>query len=213
MALFQRKPQNYDVVQYYTLGQNETKLLVGLGNHDQKYAGTRHNIGFDCLDDFSKVNGFPEWSIKKDLKSLVTQAELGGARVILIKPTTMMNLSGEAVQAVLAFYKIKLEDMVVVHDELDINFGQIRTRIGGSSAGHNGIKSIIDKLGEDFGRVRIGIGPKLPEQIDSADFVLARFNKEELAQLKLLKREASAMLSEYVFSKQPLPVETRSFIV
>lgn len=213
MALFQKRPQNYDVVQYYTLGLNQTKLLVGLGNNEKEYEGTRHNIGFDCADEFAKINDFPDWTIKKDFKCMFTQSEVGGTRVIIIKPTTMMNLSGQAVQAAMSFYKIKPEDMAVVHDELDIDFGNIRTRMGGSSAGHNGIKSIIEVIGEDFGRVRIGIGPKTPEQIDSADFVLAKFNKDEQTQLPLLKREVAAILSEYVFSKQPLPVETRSFIV
>jgi PTH1 family peptidyl-tRNA hydrolase len=124
-----------------------------------------------------------------------------------------MNLSGEAAQAVAHFYKIPAERVLAVYDEIDVEFGQIRLRIGGSSAGHNGVKSLIQHLGEGFGRVRIGVGPKEPEQMDSADFVLARFSKEQEAQLKNLTRETTAILSEYGFSSGQLPTETRSFLV
>jgi peptidyl-tRNA hydrolase, PTH1 family len=119
---------------------------------------------------------------------------------------------GEAVQAVAHFYKVSPDQLLVVHDELDIPFGQIRMRVGGSSAGHNGLKSIMQHMGENFGRVRIGVGPKTPEQIDSADFVLARFSAHEQAQMKHLLQESSAVLSEYIYGGQ-LPHDTRSFIV
>jgi PTH1 family peptidyl-tRNA hydrolase len=101
----------------------------------------------------------------------------------------------------------------VVHDELDIPFGQIRLRTGGSSAGHNGLKSIMRHLGEDFGRVRIGIGPKEPPQIDSADFVLGKFSAEQQAHMRELEREVSAILSEAAFGAGSLPQETRSFLI
>lgn len=192
---------------------NKTLLVVGLGNIGKEYDGTRHNIGFAAVDDFvRRTEGFTDWVEKKDLKCLQTSARVGDNRVIAIKPTTMMNLSGEAVQAVAHFYKIPLEHIVVVHDELDVDFGQIRTRIGGSAAGNNGIKSIIQHMGEEFGRIRIGIGPKKPAKMDSADFVLASFSTKEKAELAGLKREASAILSEYVYGGS-LPHETRSFII
>jgi PTH1 family peptidyl-tRNA hydrolase len=140
-------------------------------------------------------------------------ARLGDTHVIAIKPTTFMNLSGEAAQAVAHFYKIPADRIIAVYDEIDIEFGQIRTRTGGSSAGHNGVKSLIQHLGEEFGRVRIGIGPKEPEQMDSADFVLAKFSSEQQTQLKNLTREATAILSEYAFSDGQLPSETRNFMV
>jgi len=138
---------------------------------------------------------------------------LGDTKVIAIKPTTFMNLSGEAVQAVAHFYKIPLERIVAVYDEIDVDFGQIRLRTGGGSAGHNGVKSLIEHLGEDFGRVRVGIGPKDHEQMDSADFVLAKFSAEEQAQIKNLTRETSAILSEYAYAGAQLPQETRNFLV
>jgi PTH1 family peptidyl-tRNA hydrolase len=197
----------------YTLGLNKTVLIIGLGNVGKKYDGTRHNIGFSSLDNFSEMNDFPGWVNKQDLKSIVAIRTLADTRVILAKPTTMMNLSGAAVQSLISFYKISSGSILVVHDELDIPFGQIRTRQGGSAAGHNGIKSIIETIGEAFVRVRVGIGPKTPEQIDSADFVLQTFSKPEQANLPALTREVSAILNEWVHGGQELPHETRSFIL
>lgn len=214
MALFQRRPQQGGGASLFTLGLNKTILIVGLGNIGKQYDGTRHNIGFDCVDDFARRNEFPGWVEKKDLKAIVATHTLADTRVILAKPTTLMNLSGEAVQAVVHFYKISPDQILVVHDELDIPFGQIRTRVGGSDAGHNGVKSIISNIQENFGRVRIGIGPKTPEQIDSADFVLQKFDKKEQEQIPALTREVSAILSEWVYnSGQSLPHETRSFLI
>jgi PTH1 family peptidyl-tRNA hydrolase len=213
MALFQRRPQLGDTINYYTLGQNKTVLLVGLGNIGPEYNGTRHNIGFACLDYFVQKNSdMSGWMDKKDFKCQIATGQLGDTRVIAIKPTTFMNNSGEAVQAVAHFYKIAPSGTVVLHDELDIDFGQIRTRMGGSSAGHNGMKSIIKHVGEDTGRVRIGIGPKHPAQIDSADFVLGAFNKKEAEQLPNLYQEVNSLLTEYLYGAN-LPAETRTFIV
>jgi len=212
MALFQRKPQTSDPKGFYTIGLNKTLLLVGLGNPGAEYQHNRHNAGFICLDDFvTKTEGMEDWIQKKDFKCLVSSGRVGESRVIAVKPTTFMNLSGQAVQAVANFYKIAPEHIVAVHDELDIDFGQIRLRVGGSSAGHNGIKSLIEHLGEDFGRVRIGVGPK-PARIGSEKFVLQDFSAEQQAQLPNLKQEVSAILSEFVYGSQ-LPHETRSFIV
>lgn len=213
MALFQRRPEVGQAVQLYTLGQNNQLLIVGLGNPGDEYEGTRHNIGFAVVDAFTLANDFQPWIHKKDLRCDMTMARLGGTQVIVIKPTTFMNLSGEAVQAVAHFYKIPAQRILAVYDEIDIEFGQIRLRKGGSSAGHNGVKSLIQHLGENFGRVRVGIGPKTHEQMDSADFVLAKFSSEQQTQLKNLTRETSAILSEYAFSDGQLLQETRNFIV
>lgn len=212
MALFQRRPQAGENLQYFTLGQHKTILIVGLGNIGKEYEGTRHNIGFEAVDRFATDHDFPAWIEKKDLKCHFAMTQLGDSKVIAIKPTTLMNLSGEAVQAALHFYKVGLDNVVVVHDELDVPFGQIRTRVGGGSAGHNGIKSVTQHIGEQYGRVRIGIGPKAHEKQDSADFVLAKFSADEQMQMKNLTREVSATLSEFVYGGE-LPHETRSFIV
>ncbi len=212
MALFQRRPSASDSIKYYTLGQNKAVLIVGLGNPGAEYDGTRHNIGFACADAFVDANNLGSWIEKKDLKCQLANGQLGETRVFVIKPTTFMNLSGEAAQAVAHFYKIPPANIVAIHDELDVPFGQIRTRMGGSSAGHNGVKSLIQHLGEGFGRVRIGIGPKEPEQMESADFVLAKFSGKQQAQLKNLTREVTAILSEYVYGGE-LPHDTRNFVV
>ncbi|HSX33532.1 MAG TPA: aminoacyl-tRNA hydrolase [Candidatus Saccharimonadales bacterium] len=213
MGLFQRRPQVGDTIQYYTFGQTKTVIIVGLGNPGKEYDGTRHNIGFACLDAFAKASEFDPWIDKKDFKCHIASATLGDTRTILVKPMTFMNVSGEAVQAVANFYKVPAERIVVVHDELDIPFGQLRLRKGGSSAGHNGLKSIIQHVGEGFGRVRIGIGPKTPEPMDSADFVLAPFSKDQQKNLPNLLREVNAVLSEYAYGDGQLLAETRSFLV
>ncbi len=213
MSWLQKRPQASMPITYYTSGQNNILILVGLGNPGNKYAGTRHNIGFDCLDHFvAKFSEMSEWVGKNDLKCLFSSGRIGESQVIAIKPTTYMNLSGESVASVLGFYKAQLEHLVVVHDELDIKFGQIRTRVGGQDAGHNGIKSISEHIGESFGRIRIGIGPKNPPEIDSADFVLQKFAVDEEKQLNNLRMECTAILSEFIYNKS-LPTETRSFIV
>jgi len=211
MALFQKRPQVSNPLNYTTFSLTKTLLIVGLGNPGEEYADTRHNIGFMCVDEFARKNNFDPWIAKKDLKCELTQTNLGDARVILVKPQTFMNLSGEAVQAVQHFYKLSNEQTVVVHDELDINFGQVRMRVGGSAAGNNGVKSVSQHIGEDYGRVRIGIGPKTPEQMDTADFVLQDFSRDQQGQLPALKREVSAILSEYAYGS-PVTAETRSFL-
>lgn len=213
MALFQRQPQTSDPKMFYSLGLNKTVLLVGLGNPGSEYDGTRHNVGFMALDAFvERSQEMADWMHKKDLKCLLSIGQLADTRVIAIKPTTFMNLSGQAVQTAAAFYKINPSDIAVVHDELDVDFGQIRIRTGGSSAGHNGIKSVTQHIGEAYGRVRIGIGPKRPAEIKSEAFVLQKFSDQEQAQLPNLISETTAILSEYVYGGQ-LPHENRNFLV
>lgn len=211
MGLFTRMPQASPAVQYYTVGNNRTVLIVGLGNPGPEYNGTRHNIGFACVDNFVAKAELGNWQDKKEFKCQLANGTLGDSRVIVIKPNTFMNLSGEAVQAVARFYRIKSADIYVVHDELDIPFGQIRLRQGGGAAGHNGIKSLIEQIGPDFGRIRVGIGPKTPEQIDSADFVLQRFPEEQQAKMPALANEVISILHEIIFGGA-LPQDTRSFI-
>jgi PTH1 family peptidyl-tRNA hydrolase len=211
VGLFQKRPQVSNPIQFTTVGLNKTILFVGLGNPGEEYGSTRHNIGFACLDSFAKKNDFGSWILKKDLKCELSQQTLGDTRVILIKPQTFMNLSGEAVQAIQHFYKLNNMQTIVIHDELDINFGQIRMRTGGSSAGNNGIKSITQHIGENYFRVRVGIGPKTPEQMDTADFVLQTFSKDEQSKIPALLREITSVMSEYSFGS-PLNAETRNFL-
>lgn len=213
MAWLQKRPQVSNPTNFYTVGLNKTILLVGLGNPGKEYELTRHNIGFACLDEFvAKTDAMEAWITKKDLKAIISTGQLGDTRVLAVKPTTFMNLSGEAVQAVVQFYKISPDNIAVIHDELDIDFGQIRLRKGGSSAGHNGIKSVTKHLGEDYGRIRIGVGPKKPARIKAEDYVLQKFSADEQAQLPNLTKEVNAILSEYLYGAE-LPHDTRSFLV
>jgi peptidyl-tRNA hydrolase, PTH1 family len=213
MALFQNRPETSDPTNYYTVGMNKTVLLVGLGNPGEEYELNRHNVGFICLDDFvSKTDAMEAWQQKKSLKCLMSSGRVGESRVIAIKPTTFMNLSGEAVQAVANFYKIHPDSIVAIHDDIDIDFGQIRLRKGGSSAGHNGIKSITQHISENYGRIRIGVGPVKPAKMKSEDFVLQNFSADEQSQLPNLTKEVNAILSEYIYGSA-LPTETRSYLV
>lgn len=211
MALFQKKPQVSDSLPLYTLGNIRTVLILGLGNPGKKYDGTRHNIGFDVLDHFAGKNGFPAWIAKKDLKCQLTMADLGENRVILCKPTTFMNLSGEAAQAIQRFYRVYNPQTLAIYDELAIPFGQLRTRLGGSDAGHNGVKSLIQHLGEDFGRLRVGIGSELAQKAEASDYVLNKFSEEEQEVMSSILQEANALITEYIFGGE-LPHDTRSVI-
>lgn len=128
-------------------------------------------------------------------------ANLGDSRVILCKPTAYMNNSGEAAKAVQHFYKVYNPQTLAVYDELAIPFGQLRTRLGGADAGHNGVKSLIAHTGEDFGRLRIGIGSENSGKADAANFVLSKFSKEEQAKLPLILREANSLINDYLFGE------------
>ena len=154
------------------------KLIVGLGNPGDDYVDTRHNIGFKFINAMIKASS-TDVSKKTTLKSHLYQITMNDASIICIKPQTYMNLSGEAVQAVMNFYKITPNQVCIVTDDLDIAFGTVRVRKQGGAGTHNGMKSVIQMLGtHDFMRLRLGIGPK-PEFMDSKDFVLQRFRREE----------------------------------
>lgn len=169
------------------------KLIVGLGNIGSQYAQTRHNLGFRVINELARRH---DLSFKEDKKlhALVTKGEIAGETVLLTKPTTMMNLSGGSVSALMHYYKLNPSDVWVVHDELDLEFGKIRTRIGGGTAGHNGIGSIIEAISPDFIRWRIGIG-RPPAGKDSAAYVLDRFTAGEEAKIEGIVGEVAADLT------------------
>jgi PTH1 family peptidyl-tRNA hydrolase len=152
------------------------KLIVGLGNPGNEYNKTRHNLGFLVLDKYLEENNL---KFDKDkFESIYTIDGIGEDRVIFQQPMTFMNLSGTAVKQLSDFYKIKPEDILIVYDDKDLPVGDIRVRTKGSAGGHNGIKSIINQLGiENFGRLRIGIGSN--PKINTADYVLGKFSKED----------------------------------
>lgn len=173
------------------------KLIIGLGNPGEQYELTRHNIGFAVVDSFAREHNLT-WQTKNKFKAWIAEAFVEQEKVILLKPTTFYNLSGEAVQAVLHFYKVPLNEVLVVHDELALPFGVIRTRRGGSDAGNNGLKSIIGACGPDFARVRIGIANEQLARTDAADFVLNRFSAKEKTHLANIKKHAGQQLSAFI---------------
>ncbi|MBJ2153626.1 aminoacyl-tRNA hydrolase [Paracoccus sp. IB05] len=164
------------------------KLFVGLGNPGAKYAGNRHNIGFMALERIASDHGFTPW--RKAFQGEVSEGRLGREKVILLKPATFMNLSGQSVRAAVDFYRIDLADITVFHDELDLAPGKLRVKQGGGHAGHNGLRSIHAHLGEAYGRVRLGIGH--PGHKDAvAHYVLSDFSKADQAWLDDLLRGIS----------------------
>lgn len=173
------------------------KLIIGLGNIGREYHQTRHNLGFMVLDNFADANQL-SWLKKDKFKSLVAEGVLNGQKIILAKPVTLYNLSGEAAQAIAHFYNIALSDVLVVHDELALPFGAIRSRRGGSDAGNNGLKSIISTIGADFARVRIGIANEYLAKSDAADFVLSRFTAPEQGMLPTLKMHAVERIQAFI---------------
>ena len=155
-------------------------VIAGLGNPDKKYEKTRHNVGFDVIDVMAKKYNI-ELTEKKH-KALCGSGYIAGQKVLLVKPQTYMNLSGESIQAILNFYKLDAgSDLLVIYDDISLAPGRIRVRAKGSAGGHNGIKNIIAMTGtQDFARIKIGVGEK-PQGWDLADYVLGRFSKEERA--------------------------------
>lgn len=153
-------------------------IIAGLGNPTGEYAGTRHNIGFDVIDVIAERNHISVMECKH--KALIGKGHIDGQRVILVKPQTYMNLSGEAVREIVRYYKADPEtELIVIYDDVSLAVGQLRIRKKGSAGGHNGIKNIIAQLGSDvFLRIKMGVGEK-PKGYDLADYVLGHFNKEE----------------------------------
>lgn len=155
-----------------------TYVIAGLGNPGKEYAGTRHNVGFDMLDLLSAKLGVSIDRARFD--ALVGEATIAGVRVLLVKPQTYMNLSGKAVRAALAFYKIPPENLIVICDDISFDVGRARIRRKGSHGGHNGLRNIIAELGsEDFVRVKIGVGKKPRPDYDLVDWVLGHFPLEQ----------------------------------
>lgn len=212
MALFQKKPielrQN---IPYSVSIATNTLLIIGLGNPGESYQLTRHNIGFIALEQFATANDFESWQEDSKHKCIRTEKVMGKTKVILIKPQTFMNNSGEAAQAIANYYKITPENIITVHDELSIPFGQIRTRVGGQAAGHNGVKSLIQHLGAEFGRVRIGVKNGFSDKADASEFVLGKFTKIEQSYLDDICGEVGSILTEYIYGGQ-LPHDTRSIV-
>jgi PTH1 family peptidyl-tRNA hydrolase len=173
------------------------KLIIGLGNPGERYATTRHNVGFRMLDYVARQRG-AAFNPQPKFKADVAQLSTDGEKIILAKPTTFYNLSGESVRSLADFYKIAPEDILIVHDELALPFGTIRTRMGGSDAGNNGVKSVNAHLGPQTARIRIGVYNDLRDRIDDANFVLAPFNKEESEILDERQQKIASLIDAFI---------------
>jgi len=158
------------------------KLIFALGNPGKEYEQTRHNVGFAAIDNLAHDYS-ASWQEKSKFKALIAEVSIAGEKIILAKPTTFYNQVGESYRALIDFYKLESEDILIVHDELALPIGTVRLREGGSDAGNNGIKSILQHGGGHETRARIGISNEQRKVIDDANFVLGRFTKEESEKL------------------------------
>ncbi|MCA9618461.1 MAG: aminoacyl-tRNA hydrolase [Myxococcales bacterium] len=170
-------------------------LVVGLGNPGKQYEGHRHNVGFMVVDALAELVEAPPF--RQKFSAEMAKVELRREEGLLLKPQTYMNLSGDSVQPCAAYFKLPPGQVVVIHDELDVPFGEIRLKMGGGHAGHNGLRSIIGRMGPDFARIRVGIGrPPASFRGDVADYVLSDFSALERADLpKIVEKAAKTVLS------------------
>ncbi|MDO8444258.1 MAG: aminoacyl-tRNA hydrolase [bacterium] len=206
------------------------KLIIGLGNPGKKYEGTRHNAGFMFLDklicnkDLAPAGECSTFLSNKKFEAEMVEVTRKGEKIILVKPQTYMNLSGNTVSMMMSYYKISVDDLIVVSDDVDLPVGQARIRHDGSSGGQKGLQNIIDTLGsDDFTRVRIGIGasgtllsgekrPHATGQLDTADFVLSKFSKKELGVIDEIIELTVGHVLPFIEKNQKIPAHSLSVL-
>ena len=176
-------------------------LFVGLGNPTPDSENNRHNVGFKIIDEINKE--FKLSKQKPKFKGLLTTGSIGEKKVYAIKPLTFMNNSGICIRELIEYFKIDAENVIVFHDDLDVEFGKIKAKFGGSSAGHNGIASIDKFIGKDYSRVRVGIG-KPKNNIGVSDFVLQNFNEDEIPEIEKISKNITQSISILVEKKLDL---------
>lgn len=175
------------------------KLIVGLGNPGKQYELTRHNVGFLCLDKISDKYNLT-YKFESSFNALVATTNIGGEKCIFVKPQTYMNLSGEAVGKIVKYYKVDVNDLIVIYDDMDLPLGALRLREKGSAGGHNGIKSLIAHLNtQEFKRIRVGISSHADK--DAKDYVLGQFGKKEREVLDVIKTYVLEAVEEFVSNK------------
>ena len=168
------------------------KLIVGLGNPGNDYKDTRHNVGFLVLDSYLNTS---DW--KEKFNALYHEERINGEKVVFVKPLTYMNLSGDAVGQFVNYFDIDLNDILVIHDDLDLTFGTYKLKKNSSAGGHNGIKSIINRLGSDsFARLKIGISHD--KSIDTKDYVLGKFSKSEKDKLTEMQKDFAKIIESFI---------------
>lgn len=176
------------------------KIIIGLGNPGTEYENTFHNIGFNILDKIRAIWDFPSWKKEEKNESLVSSGKIGREKILLAKPWTFMNRSGDAASKLLAYYNGRPSDLIVIHDEFDLPWGTARHAFGRGSAGHKGVQSIIDALGtKNFTRIRLGIF-KDDRQTKASNYVLKKITKKENAELEKMATEAEAMIKENIIT-------------
>jgi len=171
-------------------------LIVGLGNPGKKYGLTRHNIGFKIVDRF--VSTLDERRTYRKFTSIITESSYGNSRIVVIKPQTFMNKSGDAVSLCYNYFKNQIGSVLVIHDDIDISFGEIKLKKGGSTAGHRGLESLAASLGSfDFDRLRFGVG-RPPGEKDPADYVLERFRRNEMEEVGIGLEKSVDIIRDYI---------------
>jgi len=173
-------------------------LVAGLRNPGSDYEGTRHNIGFEAVERVVRRAGEEFGRAPSRVRGLIAQLGVGEDRTLFLAPTTFMNESGLAVGSALGYYKIETSDLLVAHDDIDLEFGRLRLQVGGGSGGHNGIRSLEMALGtNEFSRLKIGVG-RPPGSMDPADYVLRRFSKSELEEVDLMAEDAADVIEAWL---------------
>lgn len=172
--------------------------IVGLGNPGAEYARTRHNIGFMAVERFGEAHG-ASWKNEKKFESRIAKVEAAGKRALLCEPQTYMNVSGRAVGALVDFYRLPLSRLLIVVDDADLPFGELRMRANGSSGGHHGLESIEERLGtREYARLRMGIGRQRPDVREITGYVLGKFAKAEAETLELMLSRAAAQIERWL---------------
>lgn len=172
------------------------KLVVGLGNPGKEYKNTRHNIGFNLLDSIADKNGY-SFKVDKKFNCEICETNINGEKVLLIKPLSFMNLSGTVVSRIVSFYDIDISDILVIQDDLDMEFGKIRIVFDSSSGGHNGIKNISECLGsQKYARLKIGISNN--KEMDTKDYVLGKFSKDDIKNLEHIYDKLDNIINDFI---------------
>lgn len=182
------------------------KAIIGLGNPGKEYVGTRHNVGFLVVEELARRFG-GRFTPKSSIEAEIAEVMINEQRVLLVKPQTFMNVSGRSLSAVLSKYPVKLEDVVVVYDDADLPFGDVRVKSSGSSAGHRGMESILATLpkGSNVSRVRVGIGRPAHPDMPLDEFVLAKWTTDDGEKLPLVIASASEAISKWIASAPSAP--------
>lgn len=174
-----------------------TRLIIGLGNPEPRYDLTRHNLGYWVITQIAGLAGLV-FTSKSKFKADIAEMTIGEERVILARPTTYYNLSGESVRALADFYKIPSDHILIIHDDLALKFGTVRARVGGSDAGNNGVKSITSCIGQGTARIRVGIATEQRATFGDSEFVLAKFTTDELIALTPLLEKIAVLVDDFI---------------